>query len=883
MVTEGDQPAGALPGPSVSDLFISYTETDRAWAEWIGWQLEEAGYRVFLQAWDSTAGAHAVADVHRAASTMARTVAVLSGAYLISAYRAAEWQAAWASDPTGADRRLVAVRVEDCPMPGLLGQLVGVDLFGLDHGTARERLLAAVTPSRAKPATAPTFPGTSNSSVPSISGRPPTLNGIEPRLPGEPAVWRMRGRFRNPNFVGRDHILKEIRSNLHATSGVKVQALQGMGGIGKSAIAAEYAHRYQADYDVVCWISAEESSLIDTQILDALDLLIERRDSIRQTRVEDILDLLNRKERTLLIFDNAAGPNFLRPYLPGGKCHVLVTSRSRGWDEIGAQAEVQLFNRAESVALLGRRLPDTIPSPITEALAAELGDLPLAVTQAIGYMRRTQTSPGEYLKSFHLRRRFLLAKFEPADYPATLATTWNLAFLYLRQFCQPAIKILEVATFLAPEPIPLTLLRPQAWSEENAIAENSSDFEGFNDAIDTLVDLALIDKLDDGRVLIHRMIRASVRNSMTEEDRQRSLHAARAALAGHDTAGLDLLAHELATGIWFRLSYDRGPSSGEPAQEGVPSAAPSRDSFDRLKRGQVVTFYSYKGGIGRTMALANIAWILASNGMKILVADWDLECPGVHRYFLPFLDQGLWSTTSGFVEMASRYLPEVGSEVSAPSLRQEIMLEQVPTVPVNFEFPEGGSLDLLPAGRIDDSYVSRVSSLDWQKLYEGPTFPDFLDALRARLKAQYDYVLIDSRTGLADNVDIGTTHMPDILVSCFTLNRQSVAVTAAVSRHVAEFNRHRGVRILPVPMRVDAENSHRMPNAKRAFDPYPNDLNDPNMASHYWDIVKVPYDPSYAYEEKLAEDRDGSRSESLRNAYESISTAIVNDENRKSL
>ncbi|WP_236705967.1 toll/interleukin-1 receptor domain-containing protein [Frankia sp. ACN1ag] len=141
------------------NFFVSYTGVDEPWAVWVAWQLEAAGYTTRIQAWDFGAGAHFVTEMHRAAQHAARTVAVLSAAYLSSAYAEAEWQAAWQQDPSGEDRRLLVFRIEDCPRPGLLAQLVSVDLFDLDPDTAATRLVAAARGERGKPTVEPSFPG----------------------------------------------------------------------------------------------------------------------------------------------------------------------------------------------------------------------------------------------------------------------------------------------------------------------------------------------------------------------------------------------------------------------------------------------------------------------------------------------------------------------------------------------------------------------------------------------------------------------------------------------------------------------------------------------------------------------------------------------------
>lgn len=144
---------------TIRNFFISYTAVDRQWAEWIAWELEEAGYTTILQAWDFTPGSHFVTAMHLATQITERTIAVLSRAYLESAYSEQEWQAAWADDPSGVERKLLVLRIEDCPRPGLLGQVVSEDLFGVGKELARTRLLAAVQEGRRKPPMPPQFPG----------------------------------------------------------------------------------------------------------------------------------------------------------------------------------------------------------------------------------------------------------------------------------------------------------------------------------------------------------------------------------------------------------------------------------------------------------------------------------------------------------------------------------------------------------------------------------------------------------------------------------------------------------------------------------------------------------------------------------------------------
>lgn len=152
-----------MNSPGGWDFFISYTQADRAWAEWIARILEEDGHRVLIQAWDFTPGTDWVHRMQAATQDAARTIAVLSHDYVESVYTEAHWRAAWASDPEGTGRKLLTVRVDDTDRPGLLGTRVGVDLFGLDEATAKARLRgmvsAAITGRRTKPEVSPGFPG----------------------------------------------------------------------------------------------------------------------------------------------------------------------------------------------------------------------------------------------------------------------------------------------------------------------------------------------------------------------------------------------------------------------------------------------------------------------------------------------------------------------------------------------------------------------------------------------------------------------------------------------------------------------------------------------------------------------------------------------------
>ncbi|WP_239347056.1 KGGVGR-motif variant AAA ATPase [Frankia sp. Cj5] len=272
--------------------------------------------------------------------------------------------------------------------------------------------------------------------------------------------------------------------------------------------------------------------------------------------------------------------------------------------------------------------------------------------------------------------------------------------------------------------------------------------------------------------------------------------------------------------------------------------------------GKIVTFYSYKGGTGRTMALANIAWILASNGRRVLVVDWDLEAPGLHRYFHPFLVDPELAGSTGVMDMVWDYALATLDTQGDPSPGWHEPYADVLNHTVSLRgFEPGGVLSLLPAGRQDDAYGAKVNSFDWSSFYDKRGGGAFVEAMKQSMAAQFDYVLIDSRTGLSDTAGICTVQLPDILVTCFTFSTQSIAGTAAVVESVRRQRGERDITIWPVPMRVEDGETAKLEAsrdlARIHLDHLLKDL-DENARDRYWGAVEVPYKTLYAYEETLA-------------------------------
>jgi tetratricopeptide (TPR) repeat protein len=496
------------------DFFISYTGVNRPWAEWIAVQLEAAGYSTLLQAWDFRPGSDFVHEMQQATSTAGRTIAVLSPAYFGSTFGEAEWRAAFVKDPTGELGLLVPVRVQECAAPGLLASRVYVDLVDTDEATARRLLLAGVDEAGARPTKVP-FPGGPGGATVGESGRFP---GLGPAVSNLPA--------RNRNFSGRGELLEQLHASLQAGSAAAVVprgAVHGLGGVGKTELALEFAHRFASDYDTAWWVPAE----LPTSATAALAALAGRlgvEELADQTEiVAGLFDLLRGRDRWLLIYDNAERPDRLAELLPpGGGGQVLVTSCWSAWGSRATPLRVNVLARNESVAFLGKRTGADDPVTL-DALAELLGDLPLALEEAAAYLEETQASLDEYLKLVRDRARELFGLDQPPDDEhgdqQRVATVWSVSLDRIHQEAPAAEALLSLCAFLAPDiPRELPRKQPQVLPEE--LAQAVSDRLAYNRML-AVVGRYSLATVSPTTVGVHRLVQAVLQARLGEEGERR--------------------------------------------------------------------------------------------------------------------------------------------------------------------------------------------------------------------------------------------------------------------------------------------------------------------------------------------------------------------------
>jgi tetratricopeptide (TPR) repeat protein len=511
-------------GAGAADFFVSYTQADRAWAEWIAWQLEAAGYSTVLQAWDFPPGSDWAHEMQRATATARRTVAVLSSVYLESVYGEAEWRAAFAADPTGEKGLLVPIRVEHVQPPGLLRTRVYIDLVGVSGPAAQTRLLDGIRQGRSRPEREPPFPGSRT--------RPPAPASLEPRFPGYgPEITNLPAP--NPNFTGRGQLLEILGEELGRRTDVAVtqaRAIHGLGGVGKSQLVLEYAHRHAADYELIWWIPAERPTTALAALAALARQLGIQEMAVQQEMMAELFDELRQRDRWLLVYDNAEEPEAITPLLPpGGAGHVLITSRFRAWGRVAEPLPLDVLSRPESIGLLLRRTASH-DEESAAALAEFLGDLPLALEEAAAYIEETQIALPEYLQLARERTVELFSLDRPVGDEQRVATTWSVSLDRVRTQTPAAEALLELCAFLAPHDIPRDLPSRAPDRLPSPLAGVVTDPLAYNDVVRALsrYSLAAVTPTAFG---VHALIQAVVRARLDLDGRKRFAEAAIGLLA----------------------------------------------------------------------------------------------------------------------------------------------------------------------------------------------------------------------------------------------------------------------------------------------------------------------------------------------------------------
>jgi tetratricopeptide (TPR) repeat protein/transcriptional regulator with XRE-family HTH domain len=354
---------------------------------------------------------------------------------------------------------------------------------------------------------------------------------------------------RNPFFTGREPILERLHAQLGLDQRValtQASTLHGLGGVGKTQIALEYAYRYGLEYSAVCWIGAETEESIVASLLQFAQVLglPGREDTDHQRVIAAVQHWLSTHRQWLLIWDNVEDLELLQCFLPvarGGA--LLFTTRRRVLGTLASGVDLWPMELEEALLFLLRRAKVLSLEATTEELqafarrmpaqyaaAAELvtalGGLPLALDQAGAYLEATQCGLPTYLELFHTRRAVLLQqRGEGAcEHPASVSTTFTLAMTALTQRHPAVLDVLHVCAFLQPDSIPEEIFRQGGEHLGTTLGDVCGDALEWNQVVGVACAYSLLHRQPEEQTLsIHRLVQAVLLDSMTDEEREQWL------------------------------------------------------------------------------------------------------------------------------------------------------------------------------------------------------------------------------------------------------------------------------------------------------------------------------------------------------------------------
>jgi tetratricopeptide (TPR) repeat protein len=462
------------------DFFLSRRGSVAALAREVAEVLKEKGYRVLTQDYDIPLGASFVEMMHEAVSNSRDLVILFTHDYLQSPYTRKEFTSFEAQRLRSVEERhIVVLRCEDAPLVGLLADNVYQNLVGIADPEERKRRIIAAAERQSQAAPPPPRP----------------FIGVPPRI---------------ASFTGRadeldrlDAILMQDKPAAVTQASVGRAAVQGMGGVGKTSLAVEYAHRYRNLYAGVCWCPAETRTGLLSALAGlgvALGAATPEEADVEKAAKAALRRLAEQRATWLLVYDNVTAPNEIADLLPSVGARVLITSRFSDWSEVATEVALDVLPLEEAIALLQSRTgrSDAVGA---ETLAEALGRLPLALDHAAAYCKRTQTRFADYATK---ASSLIDAVPRGVGYPRSVAATFDLAITEAVAQCQAAEALMAYFAHCAPERIPMTLVEGAVEGEVER-----------QRAVAALAEVSLLkhDPFEDEMpaVTVHRLVQAVAR------------------------------------------------------------------------------------------------------------------------------------------------------------------------------------------------------------------------------------------------------------------------------------------------------------------------------------------------------------------------------------
>lgn len=296
---------------------------------------------------------------------------------------------------------------------------------------------------------------------------------------------------------------------------------------------------------------------------------------------------------------------------------------------------------------------------------------------------------------------------------------------------------------------------------------------------------------------------------------------------------------------------------------------------------KIITFYSYKGGVGRTMCLANVSIMLAQWGYNVLVVDWDLEAPGLENFYKGYIDIDV-KEKNGLINLLTDLREDINVSL------EDAWKSCLNTISIDNDIK---NIQLITSGKRDETYYEKVRSFDVNNFYQKKGGGELIEDLRNSWKSAFDYILIDSRTGITDIGGICTIQLPDILVLLFTATNQGfkgirdVAQKAIKARQELPIERI-SLLTLPLPTRIDNSEKKQTDEWIKKFkeglqDIYSSWMPESVDQQNFLTLTKVPYIAYHSYGEKLPVIEANSTVDTtgIAYAYQSISALLATELN----
>jgi tetratricopeptide (TPR) repeat protein len=351
-----------------------------------------------------------------------------------------------------------------------------------------------------------------------------------------PAVWNVPYR-RNPFFTGRTDVLRRLRDKLTTVKTAALtqpQAISGLGGIGKTQIALEYAYQYRDAYRFVFWTRAATHETLVSDFVTIADLLHlpEKNEQDQNQVIKAVKEWLTTHNEWLLILDNADDVAMVSDVVPtSSEGHIVLTSRAQAMGSLAQRIDVESMGMTEGTLFLLRRanvinedafLDQASEEQLAgaEAIVIEMDFLPLALDQAGAYIDETGCSLSAYLNLYRTHRKELLQRRSqlPTAHPEPVATTWSLSFQKVEQADPAAADLLRLYAFLEPDTIPEELVSEGGTHLSPNLQCVAADLLRLNEAIEELRKFSLVQRNPIAHSLsMHRLVQAVLKDAMAQE------------------------------------------------------------------------------------------------------------------------------------------------------------------------------------------------------------------------------------------------------------------------------------------------------------------------------------------------------------------------------